>query len=53
MIFIEFKKEILRTYVLRMTAKGGLIDIRKRATLFVILSEAKNLILLLNFSPDV
>jgi hypothetical protein len=53
MIFIEFKKEILRTYVLRMTVKGGLIDIRKRATLFVILSEAKNLILLLNFSPDV
>jgi hypothetical protein len=26
-IFIEFKKEILRTYVLRMTAKGGLINI--------------------------
>jgi len=52
-IFTEFKKEILRTYVLRMTAKGWLIDIRERATLFVILSEAKNLILLLNFSPDV
>jgi len=53
MIFIEFKKKILRTYVPRMTAKGWLIDIRKRASLFVILSEAKNLILLLSFSPDV
>jgi hypothetical protein len=43
-VFIEFKKEILRTYVLRMTVKGWMINIRKKATLFVILSEAKNLI---------
>ncbi|WP_299228958.1 hypothetical protein [Sulfurihydrogenibium sp.] len=53
MIFIEFKKEILRTYVLRMTGKGRLISIKERAILPVILSEAKNLLLLLNFSPDV
>jgi len=51
-VFIEFKKKILRTKVLRMTAKGFLINVRKKTTLFVILSEAKNLILLLNFSPD-
>ena len=48
-----FKKEILRPYGLRMTGKGRMINIRKRTTLFVILSEAKNLIPLLNFSPDV
>jgi hypothetical protein len=53
MVFIEFKKEILRTYVLRMIVKGWLINIKGKITLFVILSEAKNLILLLNFSPDV
>jgi hypothetical protein len=53
MVFIEFKKEILRTYVLRMTGKGRLISIKERAILPVILSEAKNLLLLLNFSPDV
>jgi hypothetical protein len=53
MIFIEFKKEILRTYIFRMTDKGWLINIKGRITLFVILSEVKNLILLLNFSPDV
>jgi len=52
-VFIEFKKKILRTKVLRIAAKGLLINIRKKTTLFVILSEAKNLILLLNFSPDV
>ncbi|MBX0312344.1 MAG: hypothetical protein JHC31_11340 [Sulfurihydrogenibium sp.] len=51
--FVEFKKEILRTKVLRMTVKGWLINIRKRTTLFVILSEAKNLLLLLNSSLDV
>jgi len=53
MVFIEFKKEILRTYVLGMTVVGLLINIRKRITLFVILQPAKNLLLLLNFSPDV
>jgi hypothetical protein len=53
MVFIEFKKEILRTYVLRMTGKGRLISIKERAILPVILSEAKNLLLLLNFSSDV
>jgi len=49
-VFIKFKNEVLRTYVLRMTAKGWLIDIRKRASLFAILQPAKNLLLLLNFS---
>jgi hypothetical protein len=53
MIFIEFKKEILRTYVLRMTGKGRLISLKERAILPVILQPAKNLLLLLNFSPDV
>jgi hypothetical protein len=53
MVFIEFKKEILRTYVLRMTGKGRLISIKERAILPVILQPAKNLLLLLNFSPDV
>jgi hypothetical protein len=48
-VFIEFKNEILRTYVLRMTVKGWLINIRKRITFFVILSEAKNLLFLLIF----
>ncbi|WP_299238345.1 hypothetical protein [Sulfurihydrogenibium sp.] len=51
-VFVEFKKEILRTYGLRMTVKGWLINIRKRITLNVILSEAKNLIFLLNFLAD-
>jgi hypothetical protein len=51
-VFVESKKEILRTYVLRMTVKGWLINIRKRTTLFVILSEAKNLLYLLNFLAD-
>jgi hypothetical protein len=50
-IFIEFKKEILWTYVLRMTGKGRLISIKERAILPAILSEAKNLLLLLSFSP--
>jgi len=52
-IFIEFEKEILRTYVLRMTVKGWMINIREKVSLFVILSEAKNLLLLLNLSPKV
>ncbi|MBX0312663.1 MAG: hypothetical protein JHC31_13000 [Sulfurihydrogenibium sp.] len=46
-VFVEFKKEILRTYVLGMTVKGWLININ-----IVILSEAKNLLLLLNFLSD-
>jgi hypothetical protein len=53
MIFIEFKKEILRTYVLRMTGRGWFINIKGRIALFVILQPAKNLMFLLNFSPDV
>ena len=36
-----------------MTAKSWLIGIREMEALFVILSEAKNLLLLPNFSPDV
>jgi hypothetical protein len=43
-VFIELKNEILRTKVLRMTAKDWLINIKGRTTLFVILSEAKNLL---------
>jgi len=35
-----------------MTGKGGLINIRKRATLFVILQPAKNLLFLNNFSKN-
>jgi len=50
-IFIEFKKEILWTYVLRMTGKGRLINIKERVILPAILQPAKNLLLLLSFSP--
>jgi len=52
-VFIKFKNEILRPYGLRMTDKGWLINIREKIALFVILSEAKNLLLLLNFSLNV
>jgi len=52
-VFIEFVKEILRTCVLRMTEKGLLINIKERVALFVILSEAKNLLILPSFSSDV
>jgi len=37
----------------RMTDKGWLINIGEKIALFVILSEAKNLLLLPNFSPEV
>jgi len=40
-IFIEFKNEILRTYALRMTAKGWLINIRRKLTSLVILSVSE------------
>jgi hypothetical protein len=33
-IFVEYKEEILRTKVLRMTEKGRMINIRKGITLF-------------------
>jgi len=49
-VFIKFKNEILRPYGLRMTFKDWLIYFREREAYFVILSEAKNLILLMNFS---
>jgi hypothetical protein len=49
-VFIELAKEMLRTCVLRMTGK---VENMLTITLLVIMSEAKNLILLLNFSPDV
>jgi hypothetical protein len=52
-VFIKFKNEILRPYGLRMTIKDWLINFRERGAFFVILSEAKNLILLLNFLVNV
>jgi hypothetical protein len=52
-VFIEFKEEILRTKVLRMTVKRFNDEPQGRVTLDVILSEAKNLLLLMNFPSDV
>jgi len=52
-VFIKFKKEILQTYVLRMTEKSWIISIKGRVALFVILQPVKNLMFLLNFPPDI
>jgi len=50
-IFIEFKNEILRTKVLKMTGKVWMISIREKIALLVILQRPKNLMFLMNFSP--
>jgi hypothetical protein len=52
-VFIEFKNEILRPYGLRMTRKKLINKEAVPKIHTVILSEAKNLIFLMNFSPDV